>query len=103
MGINQTKRQSQLSAWAPHATKLYKDTDGHRVDPEHEGGEGVEDGVADEDTDNGVERGEVEVVEDVADDDADVRCQVVDQKANGDLSKGWTVEFWPDKDWIEKQ
>ena len=40
----------------------------------------------------------MEVGEDVADDDADVGCQVVDQKAKGDLSKGWTVEFRPDKD-----
>ena len=95
MGINQTKRQSQLSARAPHATKPDKDADGHCVDPEHEGGEGVEDGVADEDTDNGVEGGEVEVGEDVADYDADVGCQVVDQKAKGDFSKGWTVEFRP--------
>ena len=72
LGIDQTKSQLQLSARAPHATKLDEDAEGHRVDPEHEGGEGVEDGVAYEDTDNGVEGGEVEVGEDVADDDADV-------------------------------
>ena len=97
MGINQTEREPQLSARTPdaHATKLDKDADGHRVDPEHEGGEGVEDGVANEDTYDGVEGGQVEVGEDVADDDADVRCQVVDQETKGDLSKGGTVDFRP--------
>ena len=37
----------------------------------------------------------MEVVEDVADDDADVRCQVVDQESQGDLPKGGTVDFRP--------
>ena len=80
MGIKETKRKPQLAGRADHATKLDEDADGHRVDPEHESGEGVEDGVANEDTWGRVKRGEVEVVEDVADDDADVRCQVVDQE-----------------------
>ena len=35
------------------------------------------------------------VVEDVADDDADVGCQVVDQESQGDLPKGGTVDFRP--------
>ena len=37
----------------------------------------------------------MEVVEDVADDDADVRCQVVDEEPKGDLSKGGTIDFRP--------
>ena len=37
----------------------------------------------------------MEVVEDVADDDADVRCQVVDEEPKGDLSKGGAVDFRP--------
>ena len=39
----------------------------------------------------------MEVVEDVADDDADVCCQVVDEEAKGDLSKGGTVDFRPER------
>ena len=35
------------------------------------------------------------VVEDVADDDADVGCQVVDEEPKGDLSKGGTIDFRP--------
>ena len=49
LSINQTKRQPQLTAQIPHATKLDEDADGHRVDPEHERGKGVEDRVANED------------------------------------------------------
>ena len=37
----------------------------------------------------------MEVVEDVADDDADVRCQVVDEEPKGDLSKSGTVNSRP--------
>ena len=80
LSINQTKRQPQLTAQIPHATKLDEDADGHCVDPERECCEGVQDRVANEDAEEGVERGKVEVVEDVAEDDADVRCQVVDQE-----------------------
>ena len=43
----------------------------------------------------------MEVVQDVADDDADVGCQVVDQKAKGDLSKGGTVDLRPK--WIKSE
>ena len=42
-------------------------------------------------------RGEVEVGCDVAEDDAEVGNQVVDQEAKGDLSKGGTVDIWPAK------
>ena len=35
------------------------------------------------------------VVEDVADDDADVGCQVVDEEPKGDLSKSGTVNSRP--------
>ena len=80
LSINQTKRQPQLTARTPYATKLDEDADGHCVDPERECSEGVQDRVANEDAEEGVERGKVEVVEDVAEDDADVRCQVVDQE-----------------------
>ena len=38
----------------------------------------------------------VEVVVDVADDDADVGCQVVEKKAKSDLSKGGPVDFRPE-------
>ena len=37
----------------------------------------------------------MEEVEDVADDDADVRCQVVDEEPKGDLSKSGTVNSRP--------
>ena len=50
LGIKETKRHPQLAGRADYAAKLDEDADGHRVDPEHEGGEGVEDGVANEDT-----------------------------------------------------
>ena len=38
----------------------------------------------------------MEVVQDVADDDADVGCQVVDQETKGDLSKGRAKDFRPE-------
>ena len=38
----------------------------------------------------------MEVVEDVADDDADVRGQVVDEETKSDLSKGRAVDFRPE-------
>ena len=38
----------------------------------------------------------MEVVEDVADDDADVRGQVVDKEAKGDLSKSRTIDLRPE-------
>ena len=97
MGIKDPKRQPQFAAGDFRASKLDKDADSHGIDPERECCECVENTVADENTWEGVERGEVEVGCDVAEDDAEVGNQVVDQEAKGDLSKGGTVDIWPEK------
>ena len=97
MGINDPQRKPQFAAGDFRASKLDKDADSHGIDPERECCECVENTVADENTLEGVEWGEVEVGCDVAEDDAEVGNQVVDQEAKSDLSKGGAVDIWPAK------
>ena len=97
MGINDPQRKPQFAAGDFRASKLDKDADSHGIDPERECCECVENTVADENTWEGVGRSEVEVGCDVAEDDAEVGNQVVDQEAKSDLSKGGAVDIWPAK------
>ena len=68
MGIKDPQGQPQFAAGDFRASKLDKDADSHGIDPERECCECVENTVADENTREGVEWGEVEVGCDVAED-----------------------------------
>ena len=65
-------------------------------DPEHEGGEGVEDQVAGEDACEGVGRETFKVFAEILPDETDVRDEIVDHKTESDLAKERFVEIGVD-------
>ena len=82
-----------LRAGAHDGAELEEDVGGHGVDPEHEGGEGVEDQVAGEDAGEGVGGETLEVFAEILPDETDVGNEIVDHETESDLAKERFVEI----------
>ena len=81
-----------------HPAELEEDVGGHGVDPHHEGGEGVERNVTNDNATGGPSHQHATIwsFSEVGNGKAEERCKVVEDKANGDLAKEGPVELGVD-------
>ena len=99
LGVDQVEYEFDpraLWTWAHDGAELEEYVRSHRVDPEHEGGEGVEDHVASEDTWKWVGGKAFKVFAKVLPDQADVRDEIVDDETESDLAKEGPMQIWVD-------
>ena len=100
LGVDQVEHEFHprvLWTWAHDGAELEEYVRSHCVDPEHEGGEGVEDHVASEDTWQWVGGEAFKVFAKVLPDQADVRDEIVDDETESDLPKERFVEIGVDE------
>ena len=99
LGVDQVEYEFHprvLWTWAHDGAELEEYVRSHCVDPEHEGGEGVEDHVASEDTWEWVGGEAFKVFAKVLPDQADVRDEIVDDETESDLAKEGPMQIWVD-------
>ena len=99
LGVDQVEYEFDpraLWTWAHDGAELEEYVRSHCVDPEHEGGEGVEDHVASEDTWKWVGGEAFKVFAKVLPDQADVRDEIVDDETESDLAKEGLMQIWVD-------
>ena len=97
LGVDQVEHKFDpwVLCWAGthDRAELEEDVGSHGVDPEHEGGEGVEDQVAGEDAGEGVGGETLEVFAEILPDETDVGNEIVDHETESDLAKERFVEI----------